>query len=118
MRAHVRRAAAEWREIEAAQTALAEEVRTLPGRIAAWRERRADLPQDEHGGLDPKHPERRIWREEGGTLEAAAEDMLRPKNVHAPYLDAVADAREDYRARWRRRSGRRCETTGTERSGG
>ena len=86
--ARVRRAVAEWREIEAAQAALAEEVRTLPGRIAAWRERRADLPQDEHGGLDPKHLEHRTWREDGRTLEAAAEDMLRPKNVHAPYLDA------------------------------
>ena len=87
--AGARRAAAEWRKIEAAQTALAEEVRTLPGRIAAWRERRADLPQDEPGGLDPKHPARRAWREDGGKLEAEAEDMLRPKSVHAPHLDAV-----------------------------
>ena len=44
---------AEWREIDAAQAALAEEVRALPGRIAAWRERHADLTQDEPGGLDP-----------------------------------------------------------------
>ena len=95
--AHVRRAVAEWREVEAAQAALAEEVRTLPGRIAAWRERQADLPQDEPGGLDPEHPARRAWREEGGTLEAVAEDMLRPENVHAPYLDAVPDAREAIR---------------------
>ena len=95
--AHVRRALAEWREVEAAQVALAEEVGTLPGRIAAWRERRADLPQDEPGGLDPEHPARRAWREEGGTLEAVAEDMLRPENVHAPYLDAVPDAREGIR---------------------
>ena len=86
--ARVLRAVAEWREVEAVQAALAEEVRTLPGRIAAWRERRADLPQDEHGGLDPKHPTRQSWREEGITLEAAADDMLSPKNVHAPYLDA------------------------------
>ena len=88
------RAVAEWRKVHAAQAALAEEVRTLPGRIAAWRERRADLPQDEHGGLDPEHPERRIWRQEGITLEAAAEDMLRPKNVHAPFLDAQPGRRE------------------------
>ena len=87
--AGARRAAAEWRKIEAAQTALAEEVRTLPGRIAAWRERRADLPQDEPGGLDPKHPARRAWREDGGKLEAVAKDMLHPKSVHAPHLDAV-----------------------------
>ena len=92
--ARVQRAVAEWRRVEAAQTALAEEVRRLPGRIAAWRERRADLPQDEHGGLDPKHPERRIWRQEGGTLETAVEDILRPEDVHAPYLDAVPGARE------------------------
>ena len=92
--AGARRAVAEWRKIEAAQTALAEEVRTLPGRIAAWRERRADLPQDEPGGLDPKHPARRAWREDGGKLEAEAEDMLRPKSVHAPHLDAVPGERK------------------------
>ena len=85
---------AEWRKVEAAQAALAEEVRTLPGRIAAWRERRADLPQDEPGGLDPNHPARRAWRKEGGALEAVAGDMLRPEDVHAPYLDAVEGARE------------------------
>ena len=95
--AHVRRALAEWRKIEAAQVALAEEVRTLPGRIAAWRERRADLPQDEPGGLDPKHPARRAWREEGGALEAVAEDMLHPKSVHAPHLDAVEGQRAGIR---------------------
>ena len=95
--AHVRRALAEWREIDSAQAALAEEVRTLPGRIAAWRERRADLPQDEPGGLDPKHPARRAWREEGGALEAVAKDMLHPKSVHAPHLDAVEGAREAIR---------------------
>ena len=95
--AHVRRAVAEWRKIEAAQVALAEEVGTLPGRIAAWRERRADLPQDEPGGLDPKHPARRAWREEGGKLEAEAEDMLRPKSVHAPHLDAVEGQRAGIR---------------------
>ena len=83
--AHVRRAVAEWRKIDSAQTALAEEVGTLPGRIAAWRERRADLPQDEPGGLDPKHPARHAWREEGGALEAVAKDMLHPKSVHAPH---------------------------------
>ena len=92
--AHVRRAVAEWREVEAAQVALAEEVRTLPGRIAAWRERRADLPQDEPGGLDPKHPARRAWREEGGALEAVAKDMLRPEDVHAPHLAAMPGERK------------------------
>ena len=91
--AQVRLAVAEWRKIEAAQAALAEEVRTLPGRIAAWRERRADLPQDEPGGLDPKHPARRAWREEGGALEAVAGDVLRPEDAHAPYLDAVEGQR-------------------------
>ena len=96
--AHVRHALAEWREVEAAQVALAEEVRTLPGRIAAWRERRAaDLPQDKPGGLDPDHPARRAWREEGAKLESGAGDMLRPKNVHAPHLDAQPGAREGIR---------------------
>ena len=95
--AHVRRAVAEWREVDAAQAALAEEVCTLAGRIAAWRERRADLPQDEPGGLDPDHPARRAWREEGGKLEAGAEHMLRREDVHAPYLDAVPGAREGIR---------------------
>ena len=88
---------AEWREVDAAQVALAEEVGTLPGRIAAWRERRADLPQDEPGGLDPKHPAHRAWREEVGALEAVAGDMLRPEDVHAPHLDAVPGQRAGIR---------------------
>ena len=88
---------AEWREVDAAQVALAEEVGTLPGRIAAWRERRADLPQDEPGGLDPKHPAHRAWREEVGALEAVAGDMLRPEDAHAPYLDAVPGERAGIR---------------------
>ena len=88
---------AEWREVEAAQAALAEEVRILPTHVAAWRERRADLPQDEPGGLDPKHPARRAWREEGGALEAMARDMLRPEDAHAPYLDAVPGQRAGIR---------------------
>ena len=95
--AHVRRAVAEWREIEATQTALAEEVRTLPGRIAAWRERRADPPQEDAGVLDPNHPTRQSWREEGGSLEAMAKDMLRPEDTRKPYLDAEPGAREDIR---------------------
>ena len=95
--AHVRHAVAEWRKIDSAQVALAEEVRTLPGRIAAWRERRADLAQDEPGGLDPKHPARRAWREEGAKLQAVARDMLRPEDVHAPYLDAVPGQRAGIR---------------------
>ena len=95
--AHVRGVVAEWRKVEAAQTALAEEVRTLPGRIAAWRERHADLAQDEPGGLDPKHPARRAWREEGAKLEAVARDMLRPEDAHAPHLDAVEGQRAGIR---------------------
>ena len=94
----VRRLAVEWRELDAALAALAEEVRALPGRVAAWRERReAELPQDEPGGLDPEHPARRAWREEGAKLEAMAGDMLRPEDVHAPYLDAVPGQRAGIR---------------------
>ena len=95
--ARARLVVAEWRQIDAAQAALAEEVRTLPGRIEAWRERQADLPQDDAGGLDPCHPARRAWREEGGKLEAMAEDMLRPEDTHAPYLDAEPGRREAVR---------------------
>ena len=92
---HVRRAVAEWREVDAAQTALADEVRTLPGRIAAWLS--ADLPQDEPGGLDPDHPARQSWREEGARLAAMSGDMLRPEDAHAPYLDAEPGGHEAVR---------------------
>ena len=89
------RAVAEWREIGTAQRALAEEVRALPGRIAAWLS--ADLPQEEPGGLDPHHPARQSWRGEGARLQAMAGDMVRPEDVHAPYLDAEPGAREAVR---------------------
>ena len=93
--AQTQRTVAEWREVDTAQTALADEVRTLPGSIAAWKA--VDLPQDEPGGLDPNHPARQSWREEGARLEAMAGDMLRPEDIHAPYLDAVPGAREAVR---------------------
>ena len=93
--ASAQRGVAEWREVDAAQTALADEVRTLPGRIAAWRA--VDLPRDEPAGLDPDHPARLSWREQGASLEAMAGDMLRPEDAHAPYLDAVPGGREAVR---------------------
>ena len=89
------RTVAEWREVDRAQAALAEEVRALPGRIAAWQA--AVLPQDEPGGLDPDHPARCAWREEGAALQAAAGDMLRAEDAHAPYVAAVPGAREAVR---------------------
>ena len=94
---HVGRMVAEWREVDAAQTALAEEVRALPGQVAAWRERHADLQQDDPGGLDPAHPTRQSWREEGAGLEAVAGSMLRPDDAHTPYLDAEPGSREAVR---------------------
>ncbi len=93
--ARTQRAVAEWREVDTAQAALAEEVRALPGRIAAWQA--VDLPQDEPGGLDPDHPARCAWREEGIKLEAMAGVMLRPEDARAPYLDAEAGGREAVR---------------------
>ena len=91
----------EWRRVHAAQTALAEKVRTLPDRIAAWRERRAvDLPLDERGGLDPADPADPAclaWRAVGMQLETVVRDMLLPEDAHAPYLDAVPGAREAVR---------------------
>ncbi len=93
--ARTQRAVAEWREVDTTQAALAEEVRALPGRIAAWRA--VDLPQEEPGGLDPAHPARQSWREEGAALQAMAGDMLRPEDVHAPHLYAVPGRREAVR---------------------
>ena len=86
---------AEWREVDTAQTVLAEEVRALPDRIAAWHA--ADLSHEEPGGLDPDHPTRQSWREKGARLEVMAKHILRPEDVHAPYLDAVPSAREAVR---------------------
>ena len=92
---HAQRAVVEWREVDTAQAALAEEVRALPGRIAAWRA--VDLPQEEPGGLDPAHPARQSWREEGAALQVAAGDMLRPEDARGPYLAAVPGGREAVR---------------------
>ena len=92
---HAQRAVAKWREVDRAQTALEEEVRALPGRIAAWQA--AVLPQDDPGGLDPDQRARQSWREEGAALQAAAGDMLRPEDARAPYLAVVPGAREAVR---------------------
>ena len=91
----------EWRGVHAAQTALAEEVRTLPDRVAAWRERRAaDLMCVVDSATDPADPadlECLAWRAVGMQLETVVRDMLRPEDAHAPYLDAVPGAREAVR---------------------
>ena len=91
----------EWRGVHAAQTALAEEVRTLRDLAAAWRERRAvdlmrvvDITADP---ADPADPACLAWRAVGMQLETAVRDMLRPEDAHAPYLDAVPGARETVR---------------------
>ena len=96
--AGARQVVAEWRKVDAAQAVLAKEVRTLPGRVAAWRERPVPDPlPDEPGWLDPNHPTRQSWREEGAKLEAMAEHMLRPEDAHAAYLDAEPGRREAVR---------------------
>ena len=80
----------EWREIHAEQTALAEAVRTLPARVAAWEERRP--PLDARGGADPADPALAAWREDGASLGLAGAAMLGPGAPHAPYIDAVPGA--------------------------
>ena len=84
-----RQAVADWRQARDAQTALAGEVRALPGRIAGWAERRADLPPD------PADAARAAWRGDGAELAPAAEAMLDPGSVHTPWLDVAPETRED-----------------------
>ena len=91
--ARQRELVAEWRGIHAEQGALAEAVRSLPGRVTAWLERRdAELPPDQRGAADPAHPACRALRDEGAKLETGALAMLRPGNAHAPYLEAMPGA--------------------------
>ena len=89
--ASARDAVADWREVHAEQAALAEEARTLPGRVAAWEERRAGLPPD---GRAEAGPARDAWRRQGEELAALADGMLSPDDAHAPWLDARPDARQ------------------------
>ncbi len=89
--ARAREAVAEWRGVHAEQTAIAEEVRALPGRVAAWEERRARLPPD---GRAEAGPARDAWRRDGEELAALADGMLRADNAHAPWLDAQPENRE------------------------
>ena len=86
--ASARAAVADWRETRDAQAALAGEVRALPGRIADWAERRAELAPD------PADAARAAWRGEGADLARAAEAMLGPDSAHAPWVDAAAGARD------------------------
>ena len=87
--ASARQAVADWRQTRDAQTALAREARSLPGRIADWAQRRADLAPD------PADAARAAWRGDGAELGRAAEAMLDPGSAHAPWLDAAAETRED-----------------------
>ena len=76
-------AVAEWRDVHAEQTALAEAVRTLPARAAAWEDRRAEA-----GAA------RDAWRRDGRELAALASGMLRAEDPHARWLDAQPGSRE------------------------
>ena len=90
-----RRLAAAWLTVHDRQAALAGAIRSLPGRVEAWRARReADLPLDEHGGADPVDPACRTWREEGGALRNESDGMLEAESAHGPHIDAMPGARE------------------------
>ena len=86
-------ALADWQQTQAAQTVLADEVRTLPGRIAAWEQRLAAQPLDRHGGADPDDTARLALRQEGERFERAAAAMLSPDAAHAPWIEAAAGMR-------------------------
>ena len=84
-----------WLKVHDRQSALADAVRALPGRLEAWRARReADLPLDRHGGADPVDPACRAWREEGEALRDETEAMLGAGSPHRRHMDAMPGARE------------------------
>ena len=90
-----RRLVDEWLVMHDRQTALADAVRSLPDRMAAWQARReADLPLDEHGGADPVDPACRAWCGEGGALRDEAAGMLEAESPHAPHMNAMPGARD------------------------
>ena len=84
-------AVAQWQAVHAEQTALADAVRSLPDRVAAWR---AAPAPGARGAGDPGDPARGAWRADGIDLMDLANAMLRPDNAHAPYLDAMPSTRE------------------------
>ena len=88
--ARTREAVAEWREVQAEQNAMAETVDTLPARVAAWQDRRAEIPPD---GRAEAGPARDAWRRDGRELAALADGMSSPDNAHAPWLDAQPGTR-------------------------
>ncbi|MDE0058155.1 MAG: phytanoyl-CoA dioxygenase family protein [Defluviicoccus sp.] len=89
-----RDAVAEWREVHAGQAALADEVRALPERVAAWRGQWAEVALDRDGVAHSADPIRRAWRAKGEELANLANGMLGPEGAHAPYLHDVPGARE------------------------
>ena len=77
------------------QTALADAIRSLPARAAAWRARReVDLPLDEHGGADPVDPACRAWHGEGEALRNEAAGMLEAESPHGRHMNAMPGTRE------------------------
>ena len=80
-------ALADWRAVRDEQAALAEAVRALPERAAAWRA--SPVP-----AADPADPDRAAWRAEGEALEARGSAMLDPDDAHAPFVDASPGARD------------------------
>ena len=87
-----RRIVEAWREVHERQSALAGAVRSLPERVEAWRARRAGLPLDGFGAIDPVDPACRAWRGEGAALMDEAEAMREAESPHRPHIDAMPGA--------------------------
>ena len=85
-------AVAEWRTVDAVQAVLAEQIRTLPDRVADWRGRRADILSGEADAADPADDTRAAWRKDGIGLGTEARAMLRPDGAHAPWVAAEEGA--------------------------
>ena len=88
LEARAAEAVADWRGMREEQAALAEAVRTLAERVAAWRA--SPVP----AAADPAEPARAVWRAEGEGLEALGGAMLGPDDAHAPFIDASPGARD------------------------
>ena len=96
----MRSAVADWRAVDDGQAALADAVRTLPERVAAWRGRRADILPGTGSGAGAGRPVAAdrsdsvsaAWRRDGERLESEARAMLRPDDAHAPWVAAAPGA--------------------------
>ena len=94
-----RRAVDEWQARHAIETALIQDIQSVPERTGALMERLAhDVPLDGAGGVDPENPGLSAWHRDAEGHLRRLRSLLAPDSPHAAHVAAMPGARDEIEA--------------------